>query len=125
MAYEIFYAFAVTSTAFERLCFLMWILFDVAFTAVAIVTAYPPHRRALVTARLTGISVAGIVLLRYLCELFPDDREQVTAFWTGVILQLPISVGSVYLLFRHWDTKGHSLEIWFAITLLSRVQSFR
>jgi peptidoglycan/LPS O-acetylase OafA/YrhL len=113
MAYELYYAFATTTTPFEFWSFLVWFLFDVTFVTVALLSAYPRHRRAVVVVR-TGVGVvAGIALLNYLCKLYPDDRQQVTAFWTGVVLQFPISWGSLFLLLRNWDTRGHSLEIWY------------
>lgn len=79
---------------------------------VAISTAYPRQSRSAVVRRLVGLFVGGLVFLRYLCLLYPDEREQKTAFWTGVVLQLPISVGSVAHLLRQGSTRGHSLEIW-------------
>lgn len=90
----------------------MWFLFDISFVSIAIIHAYPAQRRGVVVARTVGIVVAGIVFLDWLSRKYPDDREQITAFWTGVVLQLPISVGSVWLLLQRRDTKGHSLEIW-------------
>ena len=112
MAYELFYAFKTTSTTFELVCFLVWFLFDVSFVAIAIFFAYPKVRRKGVVTRIILLITAGLIFLRYLCMLYPDEREQVTAFWTGVVLQFPISVVSVLLLLLKRDTKGHSLEIW-------------
>jgi hypothetical protein len=112
MAYELFYAFATTSTRFELLCFIIWFLFDVAFVTVVLVAAYPRHRWYTVTCRLILGVVAGVAFLIWLCSIFPDERQQVTAFWTGVVLQFPISIGSMYLLIAERSTKGHSLEIW-------------
>lgn len=114
MAYEIFYAFTTTSTLFEKTAFLVWFLFDVTFTSVAISSAYAPSRRTIVAIRTVSLVAIGIVALYLLCMLYPDEREQVTAFWVGVVLQLPISVGSLWLLIQRNDVKGHSLEIWYA-----------
>lgn len=111
MAYEIYYAFATTSTTFERLCFLVWFLLDLSFALVALFSAYRPERRKLVASRLILGVVVGVGFLHWLCQRFPDEREQVTAYWTGLLLQLPIGWGSLYLLLRD-GTKGHSLEIW-------------
>ena len=112
MAYEIYYAFVTTSTAFERVCFMAWFALDVSFAAVAVLSAYAPEKRRLVAGRLVAGVVAGVVFLHALCQYFPDEREQVTAYWTGLLLQLPIGWGSVYLLLQRGDTKGQSLEIW-------------
>jgi len=112
MAYELYYAFATTSTPLELACFILWFLFDIAFVGVALYSAYPAHRRSLVLLRLVLGVGAGVVFLHYLCLLYPSEREQCTAFWVGVLLQLPISVGSLYLLIVERDVRGHSLEIW-------------
>lgn len=122
MAYELYYAFATTTTPFEFWCFIVWFLFDVAFVIVALVSAYPRDRRLnVVLTMVTGVA-AGIILLKYLCILYPDDREQITAFWVGVVLQFPISWGSLFLLLSRQDTKGHSLEVWYAFYMhLSRL----
>ena len=112
MAYELFYAFATTSTAFERLSFLVWFFSDIAFVATAITSAYAPGQRNITVTRVFAGVLVGLVVLKTLVSYFPDDREQLTAFWAGVVLQLPISVGSVWLLIRDRDLRGHSLEIW-------------
>lgn len=115
MAYEIYYSFVCTSTTFEFICFLFWFLFDVSFATVAVMNAYPthgPHRRLIVTARIVGLVAAGVAFLHMLCKLYPDDREQITAYWTGALLETPIGWGSLYLLIKRGDTKGQSLEIW-------------
>ncbi|KXT00249.1 hypothetical protein AC578_1207 [Pseudocercospora eumusae] len=112
MAYEVYYAFTTTSTTFEKLSFLVWFLLDATFAAVAVLSAYKPERRALVTARLVAGVVIGVIFLHALCQYFPDERQQLTAYWTGLLLQLPIGWGSVILMLSRGDTKGHSMEIW-------------
>lgn len=112
MAYEIFYAYVTTSTTFERAAFFMWFLLDVTFVAVAIKSAYPSGKRLLVSLRTAGGVILGLVFFRYLAAVFPDEREQVTAYWTGWLLQLPIGWGTLWLLIRDQSKKGHSLEIW-------------
>ena len=112
MAYEIFYAFATTTTPFEFWAFIIWFVCDVLFVAVALIAAYPRSNRPIVVARTVVGVVVGVGFLKYLCTLYPDEREQVTAFWTGVVLQFPISWGSLLLLLWKSDTRGHSLEIW-------------
>jgi len=113
LSYEIYYAFTTTSTPFERLSFLIWFLLDLTFALVALFTAYPSSRRKLVGSRLFLGTLLGLTFLHFLCRKFPDEREQVTAYWTGLLLQLPIGWGSlIHLLKRDNGTKGHSLEIW-------------
>lgn len=112
MAYELYYAIRITSTRFELFSFMMWFLFDVTFAVVAIFSAYTPEKRGPVTAKLSLGVVAGIAFLHALAKKFPDEREQLTAYWTGIILQLPISCGHLYLLLKERHTKGQSLEMW-------------
>lgn len=125
MAYELFYAFKTTSTTFELVCFLAWFLFDVSFVTIAIFSAYSRTRRKGVVARTITLLITGVVFLRYLCLLYPDEREQVTAFWTGVLLQFPISVVSVLLLLLKQDTRGHSLEIWYVERFVLDITSLK
>lgn len=112
MAYEIYYAFVTTSTRFELACFLVWFAMDVAFVTTALLAAYPQRRRAIIIRRMVIGLVAGVGFLHWLCKMYPDEREQVTAYWTGWLLQLPISWSGLILLVRREDTKGQSLEIW-------------
>jgi heme/copper-type cytochrome/quinol oxidase subunit 4 len=56
--------------------------------------------------------VVGLVVFWALARTWPDEREQLTGFWTGILLQLPINWGSLWVLVRDQSTKGHSLEIW-------------
>lgn len=112
MAYEIFYAFVTTSTVFERVCFLGWFVFDVGFVGVAVAYAYPSGERWKVAGRTGGLVIFWLGVLWGLARTWPDEREQVTGFWTGIVLQLPINWGSLAVLVRERRTKGHSLEIW-------------
>ena len=112
MAYELYYAIRITSTRFELFSFMMWFLCDVVFAAVAIFSAYAPEQRGPVTAKLSAGVVLGVAFLHALAKWFPDEREQLTAYWTGIILQLPISVGHLYLLLKEKHTRGQSLEMW-------------
>ncbi len=120
MSYEIYYAFVTTSTTFELVCFLAWFMLDASFAAVAVVSAYPQQKRRTVTLRLVFGVLAGIAVFHALCKMFPDEREQVTAYWTGLLLQLPIGWGQVYYLLSWRNTKGQSLETWLVVRLLAR-----
>jgi hypothetical protein len=118
MAYELYYAIATTSTRFERRCFLVWFFMDATFATVTIFSVYPSGRRSSVVVPIVIGVPAGLAFLSTLCRHFPDGREQVTAYWTGILLQLPVGWGSVYLLIQRNDTKGQSLEIWCVMALL-------
>jgi hypothetical protein len=112
MAYEIYYAYVCTTTTVQRLCFFVWFLLDVSFATVALKRAYKEEDRPKTVWRLVWMTAAGIGFLWGVGRLWPDEREQLTAFWTGVYLELPIGWGQVYYLIKRGDTKGQSLEIW-------------
>lgn len=112
MAYEIFYAYATTTTTFERISFSMWFLLDFTFAAVTILSTRAPGTRSPVVARMIFGVIACLAFFWKVAQIWPDEREQITAYWTGLALQFPIGWGSLYLLIKNWDTKGHSLEIW-------------
>jgi hypothetical protein len=61
---------------------------------------------------LVAGTAMGIWILWACGKVWPDEREQLTAYWTGALLELPIGWYQVYLLLRRGDTKGQSLEIW-------------
>ncbi|KAB8074334.1 hypothetical protein BDV29DRAFT_191022 [Aspergillus leporis] len=112
MAYEIFYALTTTSTLFEILAFLVWFVFDLGFVAIAIQHAHSPEQRKRITPNMIFGVLAGVLFLRWLTSIYPDEREQITAYWTGILLQFPIGWVCLYSLWKHHDTSGHSLEMW-------------
>ncbi|PYH28403.1 uncharacterized protein BO87DRAFT_411285 [Aspergillus neoniger CBS 115656] len=112
LAYELFYAVVTTTTTFELLAFLAWFLLDVGFVAVAIWRAHEKRDRAWLVRRIVGFVLVGMGVLKGLTMLWPDEREQVTAYWTGILLQMPIGWICLATLWKEWNTKGHSLEIW-------------
>jgi heme/copper-type cytochrome/quinol oxidase subunit 4 len=79
---------------------------------VAIRFAYPAAERRRVAARTAAGTMLGLMIFWALAKKWPDEREQLTGFWTGIMLQLPINWGSLWVLVRDQSTKGHSLEIW-------------
>ncbi|BCR82749.1 uncharacterized protein ACHE_10151A [Aspergillus chevalieri] len=112
MAYEFFYAFTTTTTQNEKLCFLAWFELDIAFTSLVLRRIYGPEQRKKILRNMVFMFTAGVAGLYGLTKLYPDEREQVTAYWTGLALQLPIGYACLYFLWRDQDTAGHSLEIW-------------
>jgi hypothetical protein len=113
MAYELFYAFRTTSTCFEKLAFLAWFELDLSFVIVALQMAHSVgEQRVLVRNMILGC-LTGIAFLWMLAQRYPDEREQVTAYWTGIILQLPIGWICLHQLWKDHSTKGHSLEMWY------------
>jgi hypothetical protein len=65
--------------------------------------------------KLVWMTVPGMGFLWVVGRMWPDEREQLTAFWMGVYLELPIGWGQVYYLLKRGDTKGQSLEIWWLV----------
>jgi hypothetical protein len=112
MAYEIYYAYVCTTTTFQRACFFVWFLFDITFVIVAIRYAYRDGERGKMMWRLAWQVPTWMGVLWWAGRVWPDEREQVTAFWTGLYLELPIGWGQIYYLLRNERTKGQSLEIW-------------
>ncbi|KAF2817673.1 uncharacterized protein BDZ99DRAFT_505294 [Mytilinidion resinicola] len=114
LAYEIYYPFIVASSKFQLAGCLVWFLLDVRFTYIAIKYACPLEKRRRVALRSVLGIIAGVAFLRTLGQYLPDDGEQVTAYWTGWFLELPVGWTSVLYLWKHGHTKGQSLEIWVA-----------
>lgn len=112
MAYELYYAVVMTSSRLERVGFLVWFAMDVGLASVALWRGYAREVRGKMGWAIVGGVVVGMGVLRALGWYWPDEREMVTAYWTGLVLQVPISWGSVILLLQRRDTKGQSLEIW-------------
>ena len=119
MAYEIFYAVATTTTAqgegsgaLERAGVFAWFVFDALFVAVAVRFGYPEGKRWRVAARTVGLTVVLLGVFRGVAWWWPDEREQITGFWTGVGLQFVINWGSLVILWGEGGTRGQSLEIW-------------
>lgn len=44
-------------------------------------------------------------------------REQLTAYWIDILLELPIGWVSVYVLLKRGDNKGQPTETWSALSL--------
>ena len=112
MAYEIYYAYVCTTTTFQRACFFVWFLFDITFVTVALKYAYADAERRQTVVKLTWQVPAWMVFLWWIGQVWPDEREQKTAFWSGLYLELPVGWGQIYYLFKNENTKGQSLEIW-------------
>lgn len=113
MAYEIYYAYVCTTTTFQRACFFVWFLFDITFVTVALRYAYSDGERRKTVVKLLWQVPAWMLFLYWCGRQWPDEREQKTAFWTGLYLELPIGWGQIWYLVKRGDTKGQNLEIWY------------
>ena len=109
---SLIFAFAVPSSTLETVAFLSWFLIDATFVTSAVCVACR-GRRGIVASRISSIFVVGLLCLWWLCVQFPDDQQQVTAYWSGIILQFPVGWGLLYYLCKSDDLKNHSLMIWY------------
>lgn len=91
---------------------LVWFLFDLRFIYIAFKYACPPEKRLKVGIRFTFSTCSLVAIFYILGVYFPDDGEQVTAYWTGWLLEMPIGWCAVTCLWLYGDTKGQSLEMW-------------
>ncbi|KAL2788212.1 hypothetical protein BJX66DRAFT_327307 [Aspergillus keveii] len=112
MAHEVYYAFTTTSTRLERICFLFWFECDLAFVSIALWHVYDRSQWRRIISEMALYFSLAVSALKYLGLLYPDDREQITAYWTGLLLQLPVGWIYLYRLLADRSTRGHSLEIW-------------
>lgn len=112
IAYELYFPFTVASSWLQRAGCLAWLLLDVRFTYTAIKYACAPEKRAATVTRTICSVVVTIMLFRILGQYFPDDGEQLTPYWIGWLLEMPVGWISVWLLYNHEHTRGQSLEIW-------------
>ncbi|KAL4779839.1 hypothetical protein BJX76DRAFT_66688 [Aspergillus varians] len=112
LAYELYYAFATTSTRTERICFLVWFELDLIFVGLALWRVYRPDERKGIVGEMAVYLALALGGLKYLAHLYPDDREQFPAYWTGILLQLPVGWVYVYRLLVDRSIAGHSFEIW-------------
>ncbi|PWY86704.1 hypothetical protein BO70DRAFT_378382 [Aspergillus heteromorphus CBS 117.55] len=112
LAYELFYAFATTSSRFEVLAFLAWFVLDLGFVGVALWRAHAAQERRVLGARMLAFVGLGVAALKAATVCWPDEREQVTAFWSGILLQLPIGWVCLGELISEGDTRGQSLDVW-------------
>ena len=112
MAYEIYYAYVCTTRRSQRACFFVWFIFDITFVTVALKYAYANAERRWMVWKLAWQVPAWMTFLWWIGQMWPDEREQKTAFWSGLYLELPVGWGSIYYLLKNENTKGQSLEIW-------------
>ena len=99
-------------------------MLDVGFATVAIKSAYPAKERAAKVTRMVVGSAIGVAFYYVLGLYFPDERQQMTAYWTGLALQFPIGWGAVLRLLDG-DSRGQSVEIWYVEYLSSFNESIK
>ena len=112
VAYEVYYPFVVTTSKLQTLGCLAWVFLDLRFVYVSIRYACPPEKQLGVAVRSILGTVVGAACLHTLGKYFPDEGEQVTAYWTGFLLVLPVGYICLYHLWKHPHNKGQSLELW-------------
>jgi hypothetical protein len=91
MVNELSYSFFfTTSTRLEFWCFLVWFLVDFIGTVLATVTVIPPGRRLASMGKTAVVFILCLPFFRVLIEVSPDEREQLTAQWTGILLHFSL-----------------------------------
>lgn len=96
------------STMFERVGFLGWFAVDVGFVVIAMIHDGGSHRWSF--NRIVLVNSLSLALLCAMCDIWTD--KDATAYFTGFLIQLGISWGSVYDIYHNATIRGHSLEIW-------------
>jgi hypothetical protein len=112
LAYELYYPFIMARGKLQLAGCLVWFLFDVRFIYTAIRYSVAPGQRLKVSVRCACSTSVLLAIFYALGRYFPDDGEQVTAYWTGWLLEMPIGWCAVLCLWIYGDTKGQSLEMW-------------
>lgn len=89
IAWELFYGLVVPTSLWQHVGFLVWFALDIIFVAVIVrYGSFRGRRRD----RAKGVIVLALVLLLALYKVsrwYSDDGQQMTAYWSGILLQMP------------------------------------
>lgn len=107
----------MASTKLQVAGCLAWFALDVLFVYVAIKYTCAPERQRKVALRTVVGTILGAGFFHLLGQIFPDDGEQLTAYWAGWCLEMPVGWLSIYYLLAYRHTKGQSLELWYVSPL--------
>ena len=118
LAWELFYWIVLASTSFERIGYGAWFATDLIYVTVTVRYEYADQIWQATWRICRGVCV--FVLGFWIFSFFYHDHQS-SAFWTGLVMQVCISWGSLYNIARREDMKGHSLEIWFVNPCTSHV----
>lgn len=110
LAWELYYWIVLSSTPLERIGYSAWFVTDLIHAALVIRYAYAGRTRQAAQRMCRGVCISLFGL--WVVSVFNPDHQN-SAFWTGLVLQMLISWGSLYDLVCGEGVKGHSLEIWF------------
>lgn len=92
-----------------------WFALDLVFTStLATYGTYRGRRRDRAYFISTMVMVF-LLALKILTITYPDDGQQMTAYWTGILLQLPLGWVHVMLLYQTRQVGLLNIEIWSAI----------
>ena len=111
LAWELVYAFATTSDAAQTTAFLTWFISDCVLAVTAVTSLYP-HNQLTVALKISAVFAFSVAFLLWLTGQFPDDYHQITAYWTGIAIELPIGWLLLYDILHRQNLRGHSLRIW-------------
>lgn len=103
VAWELFYGIAVPTSLWQRVGSFVWFALDmIFFTAIVIYGNFEGRRRD----HATSVRVLALVFLLAPCkvtESCSDDGQQMTAYWSGVLLQLPAGWITIFPIWRTRD----------------------
>lgn len=110
LAWELFYWIVLASTPVERYGYGVWFVADLVHAVIVIRYGYAGQKWQAAQRMCCGVCI--FVFGFWMISVYNPDHQS-SAFWTGLLMQVPISWGSLYDIIRGEDMKGHSLEIWF------------
>ena len=97
--------------------FIIGLLFDVLFVPFIIFRTYPLEKaRISISISIFTLFNLGLDLFHEITKMWSDEREQKTAYWTGIALQWPGSVPSLGLFVKGQERKGSPVRNLVGIT---------
>ena len=113
IAWELFYGLVTPKTLIEVVTFPVWVLLDLGFTTTYILYSTPIRERRACLASIVVYILFFLSLLLTLTIFYPDDGQQLTAYWTGILLELPIGWFELYALFGKQEDSGLAIATWY------------
>lgn len=97
---------------FERLLFPTVFLLDVALVTTVILYGTPNGKRWERTISTVVTTSLFLSIIWTTASFYPDDGQNFTGYWLGLLLELPVGYQDVYIIWHQRDTKGHAIEVW-------------
>ena len=113
IAWELFYGIFTPKLFIERITFPAWVILDLGFITSYILYSTPAREQRARVASIVLYTTLFLLLLRGLTVYYPDDGQQLTAFWTGILLELPVGWFELYALFGKQADSGVAIVTWY------------